>query len=57
MADLHLTGRPESLSLGLQKPVTATAAVLSLSATPGRLKPVLGRAPTSDPFSERWDWR
>jgi hypothetical protein len=37
MSDLHREGRPKSLSLGLQKPVTATAALLSLAATPGRL--------------------
>ena len=32
-----MRGRPESLSLDLQKPVTATAALLLLAATPERV--------------------
>jgi hypothetical protein len=43
MADLHVRGRPKSLSLDLQKPVTATAAFLSLSATLGRVNTGAGQ--------------
>jgi hypothetical protein len=46
-----ITGRPESLSLGLQKPVTATAAFLLLSATRAHRTQALAR-PGKPPWSD-----
>ena len=48
-------GRPESLSLDLRKPITATAVVLLLPPDPARdWAPVLGKDPQAPRLSGQW---